>query len=184
MTKTSAPFAMALALLISAVPAEAARPVRKASYPSFNVGLGVGLGYWFGGYGYVNDWDRGWYGSGQAQVDARFQWNLNWWFSLGFRPGLLVNITPHWSNDYGHRGVFVDVGIPVDAYLRFFHSRRLYFDLFAGVAIMPMRPGSFFRAHVGAGLHGWVIQDRFSLGGEVAYLQNSAQVLFRLSWTF
>lgn len=183
--KTSVPFALALTLLLSAAPAEAARPrqVRKASYPNFNVGLGVGLGYWFGGYGYADDWHRGYYGSGQVDLNIRFQWNFNWWFSLGVRPGALLNVTPHWNNDYGRRGVWVDLGIPVDFYLRFFHSKRLYADLLAGVVLMPMR-GDLLRAHVGVGLHGWIIQDFFSLGGEVAYLQNSAQVLFRLSWTF
>lgn len=177
--------AIAAALVLLATPAEAARrhQERGASYPNFNVGLGVGFGYWFGGYGYANDWNRGYYGSGQVDVNVRFQWNLSWWFSLGVRPGALLNVTPHWNDDYGYHTVWVDVGIPVDFYLRFFHSRRVYADLLAGVVLMPMR-GDLLRAHVGVGLHGWIIQDFFSIGGEVAYLQNSAQVLFRLAWTF
>jgi len=178
--KRFAPVALAL-LLFAATPAEARR--KQSSYPNFNVGLGVGVGYWFGGYGYANDWNRGYYGSGQVDLNVRFQWNFSWWFSFGLRPGVLLNLTPHWNDDYGRHGVWVDVGIPLDVYLRFFHSKRVYADLIGGLVIMPMR-GDFVRAHVGIGVNGWIIQDVFSLGGEVAYLQNSAQVLFRLAWTF
>ncbi|HEY1088997.1 MAG TPA: hypothetical protein VGE37_14935 [Archangium sp.] len=121
----------------------------------WNVGLGLGGGYWF---------------EGAAQFDLHFkvQANLGQVVSLGFRPGILLNVRPG-----------VEVGIPVDAYVRF-NVKRVYFDVIGGLAILF---GNTYplRAHVAGGM-GVFVWKGFSIGAEAGWLQNGAQLLLRLSF--
>jgi hypothetical protein len=134
--------------LLWALPAQADR---------VSVGLDVGGGYWF---------------EGAAQFDLHFkvQVVLGSVVSLGFRPGILLNVRPG-----------AEVGVPVDAYLRF-HVSRLYFDLLGGLTILFGNPYPF-RAHVAAGM-GVTIVKGVSLGFEGGWLQNGAQLLARFSFLF
>ncbi len=121
------------------------------------LGLDLGGGYWF---------------ENAAQFDFHFkvQFALGKVVSIGFRPGILLNVRPA-----------VEVGVPVDAYLRF-HVSRLYFDLMGGLAILFGNP-QFLRAHAAVGM-GVFFGKGFSIGFEGGYLQNAAQLLARFSFAF
>lgn len=141
-----------IALLLALSAALAASPARA---DRVNIGLGLGGGYWF---------------EDAAQFDLHFkvQFNLGKVVSLGFRPGILLNVRPG-----------VEVGVPVDAYLRF-NVKRLYFDLIGGLAILF---GNTYplRAHAAAGM-GVFVWKGFSIGADAGWLQNGAQLLLRLSF--
>lgn len=139
---------LAFALLLAAAPARADR---------VSVGMDLGGGYWF---------------ENAAQFDLHFkvQLNLGEVVSLGFRPGILLNVRPA-----------VEVGVPLDAYLRFRVS-RVYFDLLGGLGILFGNPLPL-RAHVAAGM-GVFVYKGLALGVEGGWLQNGAQLLGRISFTF
>ena len=122
-----------------------------------SLGLDLGGGYWF---------------EDAAQFDFHFkvQIKLGEVVSVGFRPGILLNVRPR-----------VEVGVPVDAYFRF-HVSRLYFDLMGGLAILFGNP-QFLRAHAAAGM-GVKIYKGLAIGFEGGWLQNGAQLLMRVSFAF
>ena len=122
-----------------------------------SIGLDLGGGYWF---------------EDAAQFDFHFkvQFALGKVVSVGFRPGILLNVRPA-----------VEVGVPIDAYFRF-HVSRLYFDLLGGLAILFGNPLPL-RAHAAAGM-GVFFGRNFSLGFEGGWLQSGAQLLLRFSFTF
>jgi len=131
-------------------------PSRAEASP-VSIGLDLGGGYWF---------------ENAAQFDFHFkvQFALGKVVSVGFRPGILLNVRPG-----------VEVGVPVDAYFRF-HVSRLYFDLLGGLAILFGNPLPL-RAHVAAGM-GVTFGKYFALGFEGGWLQNGAQLLLRFSFAF
>jgi hypothetical protein len=137
------------AVLLGAAPA-------RASVVS--LGLDLGGGYWF-----IEN---------AAQFDFHFkvQFRLGSVVSVGFRPGILLNVRPT-----------VEVGVPIDAYFRF-HVSRLYFDLLGGLAILFGNPAPL-RAHAGVGM-GVTIYKGLQLGVEGGYLMNGAQLLARFSFHF
>jgi hypothetical protein len=121
------------------------------------LGLDLGGGYWF---------------QDTAQFDFHFrvQFALGKVVSVGFRPGILLNVRPA-----------VEVGVPVDAYFRF-HVSRLYFDLMGGLAVLFGNPLPL-RAHAAAGM-GVNIAKGFAIGFEAGWLQDGAQILARFSFAF
>ncbi len=122
-----------------------------------SLGVDLGGGYWF---------------EGAAQFDLHFrvQFALGRVVSIGVRPGVLLNVRPE-----------VELGVPVDAYLRF-HVSRLYFDLLGGLAILFGNPLPL-RAHAAVGM-GVFVASGFAIGLEAGWLQNAAQLLVRFSFTF
>jgi hypothetical protein len=122
-----------------------------------SIGLDLGGGYWF---------------EDAAQFDFHFkvQLRLGEVVSIGLRPGILLNVRPG-----------VEVGVPVDAYVRF-HVSRLYFDLLGGLAILFGNP-QFLRAHAAAGI-GVTVYKGLAIGFEGGWLQNAAQLLARVSFHF
>jgi len=121
------------------------------------LGLDLGGGYWF---------------QDTAQFDFHFrvQFALGKAVSVGFRPGILLNVRPA-----------VEVGVPVDAYFRF-HVSRLYFDIMGGLAVLFGNPLPL-RAHAAAGM-GVNIAKGFAIGFEAGWLQDGAQILARFSFAF
>lgn len=121
------------------------------------LGLDLGGGYWF---------------QDTAQFDFHFrvQFALGKVVSVGFRPGILLNVRPA-----------VEVGVPVDAYFRF-HVSRLYFDIMGGLAVLFGNPLPL-RAHAAAGM-GVHIAKGFAIGFEAGWLQDGAQILARFSFAF
>ena len=79
--------------------------------PPIGVGIDIGGGYWF-------------LDTAQFDLHLRVEFSLGKVVALGLRPGLLLNVRPN-----------VEVGLPVDAYIRFKVS-RLYFDVLGGLAVL------------------------------------------------
>ena len=121
------------------------------------LGLDIGGGYWFN---YAPQFD----------FHVKVQFALGKVVSVGFRPGILLNVRPA-----------VEVGVPVDAYFRF-HVSRLYFDIMGGLAVLFGNPLPL-RAHAAAGM-GVNIAKGFAIGFEAGWLQDGAQILARFSFAF
>lgn len=100
----------------------------------------------------------------------RVEFSLGKVVALGLRPGLLLNVRPN-----------VEVGLPVDAYIRFKVS-RLYFDVLGGLAVL-FGNSLPLRAHVAGGMGVFVVRG-FSIGVEAGWLQDGAQILARFAFTF
>ncbi|MCC6337820.1 MAG: hypothetical protein IT380_27975 [Myxococcales bacterium] len=122
------------------------------------VSLGVGAGYWFEN-------------AAQFDLNARVDWRLAKYFSLGVRPGVVMNVRSG-----------VQFGIPVNAVARF-HIPHINFDIAGGLYILFADPVATFRGHIAAGFS-VPVAKHISLGGEAGYLWNGAQLLFRFSYTF
>lgn len=147
--------AAALAVLLPAT-SHAAKKANNESLP-ISVGIDLGGGYWF-------------YNTAQFDLHLRVEFSLHRVVAIGLRPGLLLNVRPA-----------VEVGVPVDAYVRFKVS-RVYFDVLGGLAILFGNPLPL-RAHVAGGIGVFVIKG-FSIGVEAGWLQDGAQILGRLAFTF
>lgn len=143
--------------LVCAVLATSASAAKKAESSPVSVGVDLGGGYWF-------------QDTAQFDLHLRVEFSLGKVVSLGLRPGLLLNVRPN-----------VEVGLPVDAYLRFKVS-RLYFDVLGGLVVLFGNPLPL-RAHVAGGMGVFVVRG-FSIGLEAGWLQDGAQILARFAFTF
>lgn len=146
--------AVALALLL---PSSALAAKKGSDGPPIGVGIDIGGGYWF-------------LDTAQFDLHLRVEFSLGKVVALGLRPGLLLNVRPN-----------VEVGLPVDAYIRFKVS-RLYFDVLGGLAVLFGNPLPL-RAHVAGGVGVFVVRG-FSIGVEAGWLQDGAQILARFAFTF
>lgn len=144
------------AALVMLLPSTSHAAKERESLP-IAVGIDLGGGYWF-----LN--------TAQFDLHLRVEFSLHRVVAIGLRPGLLLNVRPS-----------VEVGLPLDAYVRFRVS-RVYFDVLGGMAILFGNPYPI-RAHVAGGIGVFVIKG-FSIGVEAGWLQDGAQILARLAFTF
>lgn len=145
------------AALVVLLPSTSHAAKKAHREPPVAVGLDVGGGYWF-------------YDTAQFDLHLRVEFSLHRVVAIGLRPGLLLNVRPA-----------VEVGLPIDAFVRFKVS-RVYFDVLGGLAILFGNPLPL-RAHVAGGIGVFVIKG-FSIGVEAGWLQDGAQILGRLAFTF
>lgn len=150
-------FALVCAVACAALVPGTSEAKKAAASSPVSVGINLGGGYWF-----LN--------TAQFDLHLRVEFSLGKVVSLGLRPGLLLNVRPA-----------VEVGLPVDAYIRFKVS-RLYFDVLGGIAVLFGNPLPL-RAHVAGGMGVFVVRG-FSIGLEAGWLQDGAQILARFAFTF
>lgn len=149
--------AVALAVMSPATSHAAKSKQTDTGGPLLAAGIDLGGGYWF-------------YNTAQFDFHVRIELKLHRVVGIGLRPGLLLNVRPA-----------VEVGLPVDAFVRF-HVSRVYFDVLGGLAILfgntlPLR------AHVAGGI-GVFVYRGFSIGVEAGWLQDGAQLLARAAFQF